>query len=169
MDASVLSLLSKLARDPQLARQMLHQGLEDALGQVKAIKPLELHSLGNEVMEAVMGSVATLPGSSFLEREQPQREWEASTATPMGMGDLARPLEDEFALALTSGNTRFTTPAPAHFSMPPVSSSTFAWSPARPRPTERAPPGSGLRTQESNIRGRSGGYYKIKILVRNII
>ena len=156
LDASILVLLSKLGTDSHVARQMLHQGLEEALGLVKANKPPDLHALADDIMSKVMGSVSLLPSHMAAGERPGEGGWTGHPGHPsfaMTPGaDLARPLEQEFALALTAGSSnRFMTPSSAPFSMPPVSTSTFAWSPARPQVSNWV--ATDLRTQDTAVRG----------------
>ena len=135
---------------------MLHQGLEDTLGLVKSSKPLELHSKADEVMRVVLDSVSNLKDSDNLDTAMGALNPPGHSAaqTPVSAfpsasaGGLARPLEQEFALALTRATN---TPMTATTTQQQVAS--FGWSPARPRASGWADQGTEPRTQNTAMRG----------------
>ena len=152
----MLGLLSKLATSPLVARQMLHQGLEDTLGLVKSRKPLELHVMADEVLRAVLVSISSLKSIEPLEiasdarypPDQSAAQTPASVFSNVSIGGLARPLENEFALALTRpSNTPVTTTTPASQAV------AFGWSPARPRASGWVDQRTEPRTQNTATRG----------------
>ena len=178
----MLALLVKLAAAPLVARQMLHQGLEETMGMVKSCGPPALHAMANEVMSAVHGAVSSIGGAPL----PPANAWSASAAAasaqppasdnfppgasvtsawsaapaagpdPASAGQLARPLEHEFALALrraTATPAAAVRPLASATPMPPVSSAAFAWSPAKPYARNWTGPGTEPRTQGTATRG----------------
>ncbi len=120
-DAAALRLLADLAAScgPLVAKQMLHQGLEEAMAAVRANRPQqELRRLADVVMAAVLDAAALqaaeqqgftaaapLPltsGSSAMAWAGRQGDGDGSgpSATRVVGAGLARPLEREFALAV---------------------------------------------------------------------
>ena len=151
------------------------------MGMVKSCGPPALHAMASEVMATVHGAVssiggAPLPpanawsGSAAASAQPPASDnfppgasgtWSATPAAgpdPASVGQLARPLEHEFALALrrataTPAAAAAVRPPASATPMPPVSSAAFAWSPAKPYARTWTEPGTQPKTQGTATRG----------------